>query len=87
MPCALVLNSPELVNDVQLNHMGHFVQLPHHETGHTVIEASRIQLSRAAPKVDTSAPTFARDMMFVLTEVLDYDDARVGELLVSGALE
>ena len=28
-----------------------------------------------------------RDMMFALNDVLGYDDERIGELLVSGALE
>ena len=37
--------------------------------------------------MDTSAPTFSRDMMFVLNDVLGYDDDRLAELLVSGALE
>ena len=83
----MVLNSPELVADPQLAHLGHFIQLPHHETGHTTIESSRVHLSRCDPVVDSSAPTFARDMMWVLTDVLGYDDAKVGELLVSGALD
>ena len=44
-------------------------------------------MSRSQPVLDSSAPTFNRDMMFVLNEVLGYDDEKLGELLVSGALE
>ena len=55
--------------------------------GETVIEGSRIHMSRSKPTMDTSAPTFSRDMMFVLNDVLGYGDDRIGELLVSGALE
>ena len=87
IPSSLVLNSPELVTDPQLKHLGHFIDLPHHETGKTTIESGRVHLSRHQQVVDESAPTFARDMMYVLTDVLGYDDEKVGELLVSGALD
>ncbi|MGD8832733.1 MAG: CoA transferase, partial [Pseudomonadales bacterium] len=87
VPAAMVQNSPELVADPQLAHLGHFIRIPHPEGGETAIEAARIRMSRSTPAVDTSAPTFNRDMMFVLNEVLGYDDEKVGELLVSGALE
>jgi len=87
IPAALVQNSPELVTDSQLLHRGHFVEVPHHEGGHTIIEGSRIKMSRSTPTMDQSAPTFNRDMMFVLEDVLGYDSEKVGELLISGALE
>lgn len=87
IPAAMVQNSPELLEDPQLNHLGHFVRLPHHEGGETAIEGSRIHMSRSKARMDTSAPTFSRDMMFVLNDVLGYDDDRLSELLVSGALE
>ncbi|MGE0623784.1 MAG: CaiB/BaiF CoA transferase family protein [Pseudomonadales bacterium] len=87
VPAAVVQNSPELVTDPQLSHQGHFIRLPHPEGGETAIEASRIRMSRSVPVVDSSAPTFNRDMLYVLNEVLGYDDEKLGELLVSGALE
>ena len=46
-----------------------------------------MHLSRSPVSVDTSAPTFNRDMMYVLNEVLGYDDQKTGELLVAGVLE
>ena len=67
--------------------MWYFVELPHHEGGNTVIESNRIHMSDSVPSMDVTAPTFNRDMMFVLEEVLGYESARIGELLVSGALE
>ncbi len=87
VPASIVQNSPELVADPQLNHLGHFVTLPHHEGGNTVIEGPRIHLSRSKSRMDTSAPTFSRDMMYVLNDVLQYDDEKIGELLVAGVLE
>ena len=87
IPASVVQNSPELVSDPQLNHLGHFITLPHHEGIETVIESGRVHLSRSKAYVDESAPTFSRDMMYVLNEVLNYDDERIGELLVAGVLE
>ena len=87
VPAAMVQNSPDLVADAQLNHHNHLLQVPHQEGGHTVIESTRIHMSRSAPVIDTSAPTFNRDMMFALNDVLGYSDARIGELLIAGALE
>ncbi len=87
VPASFVQNSDELTVDPQLQHLNHFVELPHQEGYTTTIEASRINMSRSSPVVDSSAPTFNRDMMWVLNDVLGYDDDRVGELLVSGALE
>ena len=87
VPVSMIQNSPELFEDPQLAHLGHFVSIPHHEGGETAIEASRIRMSRSAPCVDSSAPTFNRDMMFVLNEVLGYGDDKLAELLVSGTLE
>jgi crotonobetainyl-CoA:carnitine CoA-transferase CaiB-like acyl-CoA transferase len=87
VPVSFVQNSPELVADPQLMHIGHFIELPHHEGGTTVIESSRVHLSRSAVCVDQSAPTFSRDMMYVLKDVLNYDDGKIGELLVAGVFE
>lgn len=87
IPAALVQNSPELVEDPQLKHLGHFKPLPHHEAGGTMIESGRVHLSRAKPVIDSSAPTFARDMMYVLQDVLEYDDEKIGGLLVAGIFE
>ena len=87
VPASMVMNSPELVEDPQLRHRGHFVNLSHHEASATVIESSRFHLSRSQTSVDTSAPTFNRDMMEVLTDLLGYDDERIGSLLVGGVFE
>ena len=87
VPAAMVQNSPELVADAQLDHHNHLLEVPHQEGGHTVIESTRIHMSRSQPVVDASAPTFNRDMMYALNDVLGYSDERIGELLVSGALE
>lgn len=87
VPSSLVLNSPELTADSQLNHLGHFIHLPHPEGGETTVEAARIHMSRSAPRIDTSAPTFNRNLMDVLVGLLGYDDEHVGELLVAGVLE
>jgi crotonobetainyl-CoA:carnitine CoA-transferase CaiB-like acyl-CoA transferase len=84
----VVQNSPELVADPQLLHRGHFLSLPHEQAGvPTVIESARFRLSRTPACVDASAPTFGRDSEHVLRTILGYDDERIAELAIAGALE
>ena len=87
VPASILQNSPELIKDPQIRHLDHFLELPHHEGGNTVIEGQRIHFSRSKTSQDTSAPTFNRDMMHVLHEVLGYEHDKIGELLVAGVLE
>ncbi len=87
VPASVVQNSPELFVDPQLNHLGHFIKLPHPDGGETTIEASRMHLSGVRTFVDSSAPTFGRDMAHVLNDLLGYDDEKFGQLLIAGALE
>ena len=87
VPAHCVQNSPELLNDPQLKHLQHFLPLTHHEAGQTTIESGRVHLSRAKMVMEETAPTFSRDMMAVLEEVLGYGDEKIGELLVAGILE
>ena len=87
VPCARVLNSPELVADAQLAARHHFQTIPHPEGETTTIEGARFSLSRSQPARETSAPTFSRDMMYVFNEVLGYNDEQIGALLVAGVLE
>jgi len=87
VPSSMVQNSPELYTDPQLQHLGHFINLPHPAGGETTIESSRFHLSRSRVVVDSSAPTFGRDMPEILNETLGYDDEKFGQLLIAGALE
>ena len=82
-----VQNSAELWRDPQLAHREHFVTVPHPERGTTVIEGVRVRLSRTPGRVEGEAPTYGRDTVPVLTEILGYDDARLAALAAAGALE
>ena len=84
---AAVQNSPELVGDPQLAHRGHFVELPHPENDPTVVEGPRFALSRTPPTVERSAPTMGCDNQYVLETILGYDDERIAELAIAGALD
>ena len=87
VPASAVQNSPECVRDPQLRHREHFVALPHPTKGQTVVEGSRFRLSRTPARVEGPAPTFGLDNQWVLSELLGYDDERIAELVMAGALE
>jgi crotonobetainyl-CoA:carnitine CoA-transferase CaiB-like acyl-CoA transferase len=87
VPAHGVHNSPEAVRDPQLAARGHFVRIPHPARGESVVEASRFRLSRTPARTDAPAPTFGDSTQWVLESVLGYDDERIAELAIAGALE
>jgi benzylsuccinate CoA-transferase BbsF subunit len=84
---SVVQNSAELVRDPQLAERGHFVELEHPSGRPTFVEGSRFRLSRTPARIEKLAPTLGRDSEHVLREVLGYDDERIAELVIAGALE
>lgn len=86
VPASAVQNSPELVRDPQLVHRGHFVELEHLDGGTTSVEGSRFRLSHTPARVEGRAPTFGSENDYVLRELLGYDDERIAELIIAGAL-
>ena len=87
MPAHGVQNSGECDVDPQLAHLGHWVTLPHPEHGTIVVEGSRIGLGATPAEVVGVPPTLGQDTVDVLTGLLGYDDERLGELFVAGALD
>jgi crotonobetainyl-CoA:carnitine CoA-transferase CaiB-like acyl-CoA transferase len=81
-----VQNSAELCADEQLRHREHFATLSHPQLGATCVESSRVHLSRTPARVAEHAPTLGHDTQHILQEILGYDDERVTELAIAGAL-
>lgn len=82
----VVASSADLCADPQLTERGHFVRLPHPTAEATVVEHSRFKLGRTPAVVSGTAPTYGRDNQYVLESILGYDDSRITELVVAGAL-
>jgi crotonobetainyl-CoA:carnitine CoA-transferase CaiB-like acyl-CoA transferase len=87
IPASAVQNSPECVRDPQLRLRGHFVSIPHAGKGQAVVEGSRFRLSRTPARIEAPAPSYGLDNQWVLGDLLGYDDERITELVISGALE
>ncbi len=86
VPASPVQTSPDLCDDPQLRHRGHFITLSHPEGVPAVAESTRLRLSRTPARVDGVVPTLGRDTQAVLADVLGYDEDRITALVVSGAL-
>ncbi|MGH8010647.1 MAG: CaiB/BaiF CoA transferase family protein, partial [Candidatus Binatia bacterium] len=86
VPSFVVRNMKELYEEPQLNHRRHFVPLDHPEHGKTLVEGSRFQLSRTPAEVKYTAPTLGRDNHDILEKILGYDEDKISELVVAGAL-
>ena len=87
VPTSVVHRSEDSGVDSQLLHRGHFVELQESNGQHTIVESSRILLSRTAARIDNHIPNMGRDTNQILTEILGYDDESCAQLAISGALE
>jgi benzylsuccinate CoA-transferase BbsF subunit len=87
VPASVAANSHDLCTDPQLVHREHVRQLSHPTYGTTPVEGARARLSRTPATIDGPAPTLGRDNQYVLETILGYDDARITELVIAGALE
>ncbi|MEO5898611.1 MAG: CoA transferase, partial [Ilumatobacteraceae bacterium] len=87
VPAHAVQNSPECACDPQLLHQGHFIEVPHSEHGTVIVEGSRTLLSATPAVVSGAPPLLGQDTVDVLTDVLGYDDERLGELFAASALD
>lgn len=86
VPAHRVADSPSMVEDPQLIERGHFTTVPHASLGDVVVEGPKYRLSRT-PSVVGAPPTLGQHTSQVLTDVLGYDEERMIELLISGAME
>ncbi|MGI9430754.1 MAG: CaiB/BaiF CoA transferase family protein [Myxococcota bacterium] len=84
--CHRVLDSEGAVADPQLRARGHFVRIEDGET-YTVVEDTRSKLSRTPAEVRRGIPTLGRDNQEVLERLLGYDEDRIAELAIAGAIE
>jgi crotonobetainyl-CoA:carnitine CoA-transferase CaiB-like acyl-CoA transferase len=86
IPAHQVQTSGDCFEDPQFRHRGHFVELEHPVHGTTIVEGPRVKLSRTPGQATRAAPTLGRDNQYVLTEILGYDEQRISQLVVAGAM-
>lgn len=86
VPASAVQNSPELAQDPQLAHRGHFVQLEDPARGTSFVEATAIKLSLTPGTPTRPAPTLGGDTQHVLHDLLGYTEDQITELAADGAL-
>jgi crotonobetainyl-CoA:carnitine CoA-transferase CaiB-like acyl-CoA transferase len=86
VPAHQLQTSRDCFEDPQLRHRRHFIELEHPVYGTTIVEGPRVGLSRTPGQATRAAPTLGRDNQYVLTEILGYDEQRIGQLVVSGVI-
>jgi benzylsuccinate CoA-transferase BbsF subunit len=80
-----VQNSPECLDDPQLRHREHYVELDHPLLGPLPVEGPRYQLSATPGRVRTHGPAYGQHTYEVLTELLGYDAERVADAAAAEA--
>ncbi|WP_419909360.1 CoA transferase [Candidatus Poriferisodalis sp.] len=86
VPAHASQNSLGCFADPQLNHRGHWMDVEHPVYDRMVVEAPRLQLSASPHEVTRSGPSLGEHNDLVLRDILGYDDDRVVELAVAGAI-
>jgi crotonobetainyl-CoA:carnitine CoA-transferase CaiB-like acyl-CoA transferase len=84
VPSHAVLDSAGLCVDAQLIARNHFIE---RGGSGAVVESTRTKLSRTPAEVRDGLPLYGRDNHWVLSDLLGYDDERITELVIAGALE
>lgn len=86
VPVHGVQNSHACWVDPQLVHRNHWLTVPHPVHGQCIVEGPRVVLSRTPGVVRRAGPAMGEHNDLVLRELLGYDDERVTELVIAGAL-
>ncbi|MGE3594597.1 MAG: CoA transferase [Dehalococcoidia bacterium] len=87
VPAHRVLYAPDVVNDAQLRHRGHFAEVPHPIHGKSWAERSSIRLSRTPGFPRWAGPTIGQHLHEILSDMLGYDDERIAALISDGVFE
>lgn len=83
---SVVQTSNALLRDPQLAHLGHFARAANGgRQGLVEFSASRLSLTPA--QMDDRLPGLGRDLEYVFSEILGYDEDTFADLIVSGALD
>ena len=87
VPAHRVQSSSHCVVDPQLIHRQQFQEIPHPLRGTTWVEGSPFRLSRTPGHPAWGGPMFGQHLPEVLTGILGYDEERITQLILAGALE
>jgi len=87
IPASALSNSRRVCEDAQLASRRYLLEIEHPVLGKTVVEGSRFPLSRTPAKTPGPAPTIGGNSQYVLESILGYDEQRISDLAVSGALQ
>ena len=87
VPVALVQRPSDLYVDPQVEHRGFFVTLDHSVMGPTPYDGHVTRFSGSPGKLRKAAPALGEDTHYVLSELLDADDAAIVAAVGAGALQ
>ncbi len=81
-----VQHSAQIVADPQLLHRGTPVRVPHPRYGTVWVEGSQARWSRTQPGPAFAGPPVGHHTHEVLARILGYDDERIAQLVIDGAI-
>jgi len=86
VPVHAASKTPQLYEDPQLQHRGHFLEVEHSIFPTSTVESSRLRLSGTPARAPERALSAGRDNALVLEGLLHYTPEKIAELTEKGAL-
>ena len=86
IPAHRVQNTDHCLDDPQLAHRNHFIEVGHGTQGTTTVENSRFLMSRTPAVVTYGGPTWGEHNWEILTGELGYDPDQIAELAIAEVL-
>lgn len=87
IPCALVQDSRQVLEDEQLAHRQYFQYVQHPTAGPVLAPSSAFQLSQTPARAEHVAPEIGADSWQICTELLGYGAEQTALLMATGAVE
>jgi len=87
VPCGIVADGEQLINDPQLKERGYYWELPHQEMGVALTPGQPFKMSATPATAKRAAPCLGEHTEFVCREILKMDDEEFVDLLSSGCFE
>ena len=80
VPCGMALRASDLFDDECLRGRGHFWPLEHTEMGRLDYNGPAYRFEKTPTELRSAAPLLGADTDFVLSEILNFDHAKIDEL-------
>lgn len=86
IPAGCVQTPADLLEDPQLQHLGHWLELDHPEMGLTIYDGPAFHLSDTPAMIEQGAPLLGEHTREIMSRLIGLDDEEIDQLIDAGVL-